>query len=623
MIQSLVNNLKNIILELKTDKPKSLAEWRQWSANAVFMVALVLLPASLLFSIPIFLAENRHGLIIFDLTIVGILVIRLMDKKNSYIFWMVIWLFLIYALMVTFYITLGPHYARSAWLVFFSVMTALFFGTYAGAAAVFINMTMLLCLYFFMGPENTAWTLVYQDSFLKYLMFVINTTGVALLPTLMAGFMLNRLDRTHAFQQQMMQQLKEQNKRLKSADKTIAESEIRYRTLFESAGDAILVMQDGKITECNRKALEIFGSTMEKIIGSSPAQFSPPFQPDGKNSAKTAQKKITAAQAGRPQVFEWQHIRLDGTLFTAEVSLNQISLSTENRILAITRDITNRKKTEAMMVQSEKMLSVGGLAAGMAHEINNPLAGMMQTSNVMNNRLTKIDMPANRNAAEEIGIKMDDIKAFMEKRDILRMVETIKESGQRIAQIVENMLSFARKSDSVVSSHNLTELCDNILELAATDYDLKKQYDFKNIEILKEYKKNLPMVPCEGSKIQQVLLNILKNGAQAMQEVMAKDKEYKPRFILRLSTTSSVNMLCIEIEDNGPGMDETIKKRIFEPFFTTKPVGIGTGLGLSVSYFIITENHGGEMSVESSPGFGTKFTIRLPLKRKIGATINL
>jgi signal transduction histidine kinase len=123
------------------------------------------------------------------------------------------------------------------------------------------------------------------------------------------------------------------------------------------------------------------------------------------------------------------------------------------------------------------------------------------------------------------------------------------------------------------------------------------------------------MLPCEGAKIQQVLLNIFSNGAQAMQEVSEKNSDYIPRFILRLSRESQTKMLRMEIEDNGPGMDEEIRKRIFEPFFTTKSVGVGTGLGLSVSYFIIVENHGGSMDVMSEPGKGTTFIIRLPLEK--------
>jgi len=121
----------------------------------------------------------------------------------------------------------------------------------------------------------------------------------------------------------------------------------------------------------------------------------------------------------------------------------------------------------------------------------------------------------------------------------------------------------------------------------------------------------MPQVKCEASKIQQVIFNILKNGAQVMSESVEKKKE--PRFTLRLMPEE--DMARIEIEDNGPGMDEATRKRVFEPFYTTKPVGAGTGLGLSVSYFIITENHGGTMEVESEPGKGAKFIIRLPLEK--------
>ena len=113
------------------------------------------------------------------------------------------------------------------------------------------------------------------------------------------------------------------------------------------------------------------------------------------------------------------------------------------------------------------------------------------------------------------------------------------------------------------------------------------------------------MIACEGSKIQQVLLNILRNGSQAMQQNMELDNKTKLKFILRLQKEPDTSMLRIEIEDNGPGMDKATQKRIFEPFFTTKPIGVGTGLGLSVSYFII-ENHKGTLTVSSDPGKGTK-----------------
>ncbi len=283
-------------------------------------------------------------------------------------------------------------------------------------------------------------------------------------------------------------------------------------------------------------------------------------------------------------------------------------------------DVTGKVQMEEMVVQSEKMLSVGGLAAGMAHEINNPLAAMMQSANVIISRLTDPNMNTNRKIAEQAGVTMNGIKTFMEKREIISMLSSIHESGKRAAKIVTNMLSFARKSDSDYTDHQLQDLLDQSLDLAGSDYNLKKGFDFRQIEILRQYENNVPSVPCEHGKVQQVLLNILRNGAEAMQ---TRKDEYrktgdKPRFILRLAHEKREGWVRIEISDNGPGMVETTRKRIFEPFFTTKRLGQGTGLGLSVSYFIITENHGGEMSVQSIKNKGTTFVIRLPLSgRKI------
>jgi len=261
-----------------------------------------------------------------------------------------------------------------------------------------------------------------------------------------------------------------------------------------------------------------------------------------------------------------------------------------------------------MMVQSEKMLSVGGLAAGMAHEINNPLAGILQSTQVIRNRLSK-DLPANLKAAEECGVNLEDIKAYMEKRNIFSMMDLVKSAGLRAARIVENMLSFSRKSDHRKSTHYLHDLMEATIELIRNDYSIKKRYDFRSIEILKEYQKNIPPIPCAKNEIQQVLLNILKNGAEAMVDAGI----VSPRFLIRYFRQE--DQVVVEIEDNGPGIDQEIKKRIFEPFFTTKDVGIGTGLGLSVSYFIISENHNGVMTVESTPGKGTTFAIKLPIKQ--------
>lgn len=270
-------------------------------------------------------------------------------------------------------------------------------------------------------------------------------------------------------------------------------------------------------------------------------------------------------------------------------------------------DVTEQVRMEEMVIQSEKMLSVGGLAAGMAHEINNPLAGMMQNAQVILRRVHG-DMPANHEAASKIGITLDQISEFMKVRGITRQLELIHESGIRAAKIVKNMLSFSRKEYAGKTTQDIAKLLDQTVELARSDYNLKKKYDFKKIKITREYDPDIPTVQCEESKIQQVFFNILKNCAEAMNE---PDSPREPEF--RLIVKPGNGRVCIEIEDNGPGMDNDVKKRVFEPFFTTKPVGVGTGLGLSVSYFIVTEIHDGEISVDSEPGKGTKFIIHLPV----------
>jgi signal transduction histidine kinase len=172
------------------------------------------------------------------------------------------------------------------------------------------------------------------------------------------------------------------------------------------------------------------------------------------------------------------------------------------------------------------------------------------------------------------------------------------------------MLSFSRKNDDVTDYYPITSLLDQTIDLASSDYNLKKRYDFRLIDIVRNYDRDVPMLKYSYSKIQQVFLNILKNGAEAMCDI----DTVAPRFLLRVK--SDETGVLIEIEDNGPGMTNDVAKRVFEPFFTTKKVGIGTGLGLYVSYFIVVENHGGNMSVKSQPGKGTTFLIRLPIKEQ-------
>ncbi len=273
-------------------------------------------------------------------------------------------------------------------------------------------------------------------------------------------------------------------------------------------------------------------------------------------------------------------------------------------------DITRRNKMQEMIVQTEKMASVGGLAAGMAHEINNPLSAILQGSQNIIRRLSP-GMEKNREAAEKVGLDLETMQSYLAERAIPEHLQGIREAGERASQIILNMLKFSRKNGSRLAPVEIVPILENAIDLASNDYDFSKQFDFKHIRLERDFDPELKKVICTETEIEQVILNLLRNAAQAMK---GSELPHPPRIIVR--TIDEGEVARIEVEDNGPGMDEETRKRIFEPFYTTKPVGQGTGLGMSVSYTIITNGHHGTIEVESAPGQGARFIIRLPQGRE-------
>ncbi|MCK5098623.1 MAG: PAS domain S-box protein, partial [Desulfobacteraceae bacterium] len=355
----------------------------------------------------------------------------------------------------------------------------------------------------------------------------------------------------------------------------------------------------GKVTEWNIEAEKLTGVSAKDALGESMETMLPKLDINIGNlkntiRAKNIEKLLKVA------------VLKDSEEHFFDITISPLGHGFEGAVIRAD-DITEKIRMEEMLIQSEKMLSVGGLAAGMAHEINNPLAGVLQNLQVIENRLKK-DLQKNLDTARDCGISMTAMQEYMEKRDIFSLMDSISKSGKRAATIVRDMLSFARKSDSSFTAHDMEKTMESTIELAEKEYDLKKKFDFKKINIIREYDQ-VPLILCDNNKIKQVLLNLLKNGAQAMAEI--NNDITLPCFILRIFKKN--NMVRIEIEDNGPGIDRELQKKIFEPFFTTKPVGIGTGLGLSVSYFIICENHKGKMGVNSFFGKGATFYIELPV----------
>jgi len=271
-------------------------------------------------------------------------------------------------------------------------------------------------------------------------------------------------------------------------------------------------------------------------------------------------------------------------------------------------DISQRLSMEDMMVQSEKMLSVGGLAAGMAHEINNPLGAILHNVQNIRRRLSS-DLPKNIEQAAQAGIDLNAISQYLQAREVPELLDGIQQAGARAAKIVTHMLSFSRRSNRQMSPCDLSALIDQAVDIASNDFDLAIGFDFKGHAITRQFDPQLGPVPGIPNELEQVLLNLLKNAAQAIHQ--RRDPHEPGRIILR--TRLNPPWAEIQVEDNGAGMPEYVRKRIFEPFFTTKEVGQGTGLGLSVSYFIITNNHKGQMEVQSTLEQGTCFTLRLPL----------
>jgi PAS domain S-box-containing protein len=269
-------------------------------------------------------------------------------------------------------------------------------------------------------------------------------------------------------------------------------------------------------------------------------------------------------------------------------------------------DITDQVRMEERALQSEKLMSFGGLAASLAHEINNPLSGMMLNAQIVLNRLSK-DLPANKEAAEKAGISMADIRAYSKERNIHDKLKAINDTGSRAAEIIKNMLGFARKNASVPEPHDLSRIVKETIQLVKNDYELREKYHTADIRI-NEVFDNIPAVPCDIGKTQQVFFNLIKNGIQALAQIPEKIRA--PQLIFRIYKEGT--MACVEIEDNGPGISEQTQKRIFEPFYTTKSESDGTGLGLSISYFIIVKDHHGEMAVESVLDHYTRFIVKLP-----------
>ena len=282
--------------------------------------------------------------------------------------------------------------------------------------------------------------------------------------------------------------------------------------------------------------------------------------------------------------------------------LEQKRKAVEDTNFALQQSLKHLKATQAQLIQSEKMASLGELTAGIAHEIQNPLNFVNNFSEVSGELLDEI--------REEIG---NDNKedAFEIIDDLRKNLGKISHHGERASSIVKGMLDHSRESTGVKELTDINALCDEYIRLSyhglrAKDKTFNAQFDVK-------FQEELPLIDVVPQDIGRVLLNILNNAFYTVDKKakMNSNAEYHP--LVNIQTELINNKIKIQISDNGQGMsDETIDK-VFQPFYTTKPTGQGTGLGMSISYDIVTQGHGGELTVKSEIGEGSQFVIELPI----------
>ncbi len=290
------------------------------------------------------------------------------------------------------------------------------------------------------------------------------------------------------------------------------------------------------------------------------------------------------------------------------------------------------QQAQAQMVQSEKMSSLGQLVAGVAHEINNPvnfIYGNLTYANEYTQDLLNLlglyqqHYPT---PASQIKSVADAIDIQFVITDLPRLLTSMKVGADRIQQIVASLRTFSRMDEAEFKAVNIHEGIDSTLMILQSRLKVQqlrskgREYTRPPIEIIKDYG-DLPLVECYAGQLNQVFMNILSNAIDALDEGDSQRDagavEQNPNTICIRTQLVTDDRVMIAIADNGPGIAETARQRLFDPFFTTKPVGKGTGMGLSISYQIVTERHGGSLRCLSSPGEGTEFIIEIPLQQSV------
>ena len=303
----------------------------------------------------------------------------------------------------------------------------------------------------------------------------------------------------------------------------------------------------------------------------------------------------------------------------AESALRESETRERERALELETLLKKLQKTQAQLVQSEKMVSLGQLVAGVAHEINNPVGFIY--SNVSHAKdyasdLIEIITLYQKHYPDpniEISETLDILDLDFLKSDFLKLLQSMTDGANRIKEIVLSLRTFSRLDEAEKKEADLHAGIESTLMVLKSR--LRRTAHRPAIEVTKQFD-SLPRIECYPSQLNQVLMNLINNAIDALDEKYKRNPDFAPT--LRITTTTQTHSqnpqrptVCIAIADNGDGIPPDIKERIFDPFFTTKPIGKGTGLGLSISYQIIVDRHGGQLECRSQPGQGTEFLIEI------------
>jgi two-component system, NtrC family, sensor kinase len=443
----------------------------------------------------------------------------------------------------------------------------------------------------------------------------------------------------------------ELEERVEERTKELLESEAKFRELFERSTDAILLFDGEVFIDCNKAAIKMLRCrSKEQVLQLHPSVLSPEIQPDGQPSFEKANAMIDIAFRQGNHRFEWMHRRADGEDFWVEVVLTVIELEGRPTLYTVWREIEARKaaetalaasearfrtiaaqnqikareledtlqelrRTQTQMIQSEKMSSLGQLVAGVAHEINNPVnfiyGNLNHANSYIQDLLTLLDLYQQYHPTPhpEIQATADAIDLEFLQQDLPKLLQSMKVGADRIQQIVTSLRTFSRMDEAEMKAVNIHEGIDSTLLILQSR--LKGKPSHPEVQIIKEYD-HLPLVECYAGQLNQVFMNILTNAIDALEEALIPT----PQIYIRTELINS-ERVRISIQDNGLGISEAVHQRIFDPFFTTKPIGKGTGMGMSISYQIITERHGGRLTCRSLPNKGAEFLIEIPINQNV------